>query len=170
MKELREIKIITAGKSAEIQKKLFELDEGIEWTASDRDARHENEPFLIVHKWGQLGFIRDEEEFFEHPYKLVPGYAILDLKKEDMGKLKWTPIGDIDKIFYVPHSDKMQKSTEKFKPFQRVLCRDNYESKWTPDFFAIYHDDEPNHRFECVGHYWKYCIPFKGNEHLAGKV
>ena len=44
-----------------------------------------------------------------------------------------------------------------FKPFEKVLVRDSYDDVWIASFFNV---------TTCVT--WKFCIPYKGNEHLLG--
>jgi hypothetical protein len=53
-----------------------------------------------------------------------------------------------------------------FKPFDKVLVRDNDEQLWTADFFGFY--SKKPYPFSCVSHYSNQCIPFDGNEHLLG--
>ena len=57
----------------------------------------------------------------------------------------------------------------KFKPFDRVLGRDDVHSEWMPDIFRDYNDDETS-CFPYCCFYDKYalCIPYEGNEHLVG--
>lgn len=56
-----------------------------------------------------------------------------------------------------------------FKPFDKVLVRDNSESKWVPDIFRYYDDNYPkDYPYRCCANDYKYCIPYEGNEHLVG--
>lgn len=54
-----------------------------------------------------------------------------------------------------------------FKPFDKVLVRDNENMKWNCSLFSFYNGDciSP---FLCVDTYHNYCIPYEGNEHLLG--
>ena len=53
----------------------------------------------------------------------------------------------------------------KFKPFQQVLVRDEENQEWAADIFSHVKDEG----YMCAGDaWWKYCIPFSGNEHLLG--
>ncbi len=54
-----------------------------------------------------------------------------------------------------------------FIPFGKVLVRDEIEEQWDIDFFSHYECRE-SHPYHCIGHYWKRCIPYEGNEHLFG--
>lgn len=61
-------------------------------------------------------------------------------------------------------------SEHKFKPFEKVLCRDYKDSVWDVDFFGfkVKNETETSFRYRCIGNIYKYCIPYKGNEHLLG--
>ena len=54
------------------------------------------------------------------------------------------------------------------KPFTYVLCRDSGNECWRVDILVRY-DKTENLEFPYIGFRstWKYCIPYKGNEHLA---
>lgn len=58
-----------------------------------------------------------------------------------------------------------QKQEHEFKPFDRVICRDDY-SEWFVDMFS--HIDG-NGSFACIGSVWKYCLPYNDQTaHLLG--
>lgn len=61
------------------------------------------------------------------------------------------------------------KPEHKFKPFEKVLVRDFKSNEWLPNLFG-YKDLTSNneHKYICVSCAWRYCIPYKGNEHLLG--
>ena len=52
-----------------------------------------------------------------------------------------------------------------FKPFDKVIVRDDKVHTWCADFYS--HRAE-NTRHVTVGGSWKYCIPYEGNEYLIG--
>ena len=61
-----------------------------------------------------------------------------------------------------------EKNVYEFKPFDKVLVRDDKNKNWLPKFFEKYTNSE-DYRFRCMnGTPWKYCIPYEGNEHLLG--
>lgn len=53
------------------------------------------------------------------------------------------------------------------KPFDKVLVRDYYGSKWRANFFS-HMTGAKSLPFSCGGFEWRYCIPYEGNEHLLG--
>ena len=52
-----------------------------------------------------------------------------------------------------------------FKPFDKVLVRDNKSDNWRVNLFSHKNVNEP---YYCVYASWHYCIPYEGNEHLLG--
>lgn len=64
--------------------------------------------------------------------------------------------------------EKVKKPEHEFKPFDKVLVRDNSRDYWRIDFFSHMNRDRNNVPFCCLNDYWAICIPFEGNEHLVG--
>lgn len=68
--------------------------------------------------------------------------------------------------------EKQAKEQPAFKPFDKVLVRDNKEDKWKPAFFVKISNNEKL-PYNCVslvsGHNssYKYCIPYEGHENFA---
>ena len=66
------------------------------------------------------------------------------------------------------HSNPEKTGKEcELKPFDKVLVRDYYGSKWRANFFS-HMTGEESLPFSCGGLEWRYCIPYEGNEHLLG--
>ena len=57
------------------------------------------------------------------------------------------------------------KTEYQFKPFERVLVRDNRNEAWRAAFFSYINEYK---RYVTTSMAWKYCIPYKGNESLLG--
>ncbi len=56
-----------------------------------------------------------------------------------------------------------------FKPFDKVLVRDDKYDAWKADFFSNYDESNEYTTYVCVGDFfYKFCIPYEGNEHLLG--
>lgn len=55
-----------------------------------------------------------------------------------------------------------------FKPFDKVLVRDDEDDVWKADYFSHYEEGDKIAPYVCVGSYYKLCIPYEGNEHLLG--
>lgn len=57
------------------------------------------------------------------------------------------------------------KPKVELKPFDKVLVRNDKEDQWSANIFSYQVRDI----FHCLGEgYWRYCIPYAGNEHLLG--
>lgn len=59
-----------------------------------------------------------------------------------------------------------------FKPFDRVLVRNNVAEKWQARYYSSYESwsDRPYHTTSGFVHTFIYCIPYEGNEDKLGKV
>lgn len=55
-----------------------------------------------------------------------------------------------------------------FKPFDKVLVRDDEEDVWKADYFSHYEEGDKIAPYVCVGSYFRQCIPYEGSEHLLG--
>lgn len=77
----------------------------------------------------------------------------------------------IDKHGYVWNKEKLElcEKEHEFKPFDRVLVRAEYDTQWFATLFSHIDENHPGYKYGCCdGGYWKYCIPYEGNEHLLG--
>lgn len=66
-----------------------------------------------------------------------------------------------------------EKREEKFKPFDRVLCKYTANDPWRPGIYAntVYDEKEDCDIYYILGHgYMRICIPYEGNEHLNGRI
>lgn len=59
------------------------------------------------------------------------------------------------------------KSTYNFKPFDKVLVRNDDNWKWNGELFLRYVEDN-KFQYECLTTSYSQCIPYEGNEHLLG--
>lgn len=71
---------------------------------------------------------------------------------------------------YNPETLKVEpvKPTCPFKPFDKVLVRDNEEHEWYANYFSHYRGDDKDFPYACFGNFFRFCIPYEGNEHLLG--
>lgn len=138
-KRIKNIKIFVDGKSAEIQKKLFEL--GAEWSSRHRVVLFENAAFLFVSNDGKITFGTEEETFVCYHGKEVKADEVLS----------WEP----------------EKEEPTFEPFQKVLCKDG-SGRWEPNLYGYYDEETTLYPHCCLGEHYKYCIAYEGNEHLLG--
>lgn len=57
-----------------------------------------------------------------------------------------------------------KKEEHEFKPFDKVLVRNEKYHKWEINIFSNL--EETFDKYKCLRNKWKYCIPYEGNEHL----
>ena len=60
------------------------------------------------------------------------------------------------------------KKRSAFKPFDKVLCRDDIGKEWHIDLFESVLTDNSEYNYKCMVNVWKICIPYEGNELLLG--
>ena len=90
----------------------------------------------------------------------------------------WIFLDDEDGISWMPHDDgqfknesitaeaflSLESAEPEFKPFDKVLVRGDGE-RWRACLFSNITEAGV---YCASGMYWKYCIPYEGNEHLLG--
>lgn len=138
MKTLANKKVYVAGKSAEIQKKAFEL--GYSWFGNDR-VRYADEPYLFFDSKCNISHSNFMKTFYSDPKEEITAEEILAME--------------------------VKKPEEKFEPFQKVLVRDHDNEEWKPKFFEKkdqYQCEYPYFTIEELN--FKQCIDYKSNKHL----
>lgn len=55
-----------------------------------------------------------------------------------------------------------------FKPFDKVLVRDEEENVWYANYFSHYKENDEEYPYVCIDSSYRYCIPYENNEHLLG--
>lgn len=138
-KRLADTKVYVKDKSEEIQRKSFQL--GYKWDELDgQTPLYMDSPFLYFNRSGRLLFGSNMENFLKHSYEEVTADYILSLEPE-------------------PECP--------FKPFDKVLVRNDDSDAWMPKFFS-YQDDSMYYSFHSINNgEYRQCIPYEGNEHLA---
>lgn len=136
---LSDTKVYVDGKSKELQEKLFKL--GYKWNFSISSGIHnEDRPFIYIYSDMTLTWSDNMITFKNHEHKEIKADNILNLK--------------IDKEY-------------DFKPFDKVLVRDDNVDVWRIDLFNNY-NPEIIYPYKCLACHYNQCIPFEGNEHLLG--
>ena len=74
--------------------------------------------------------------------------------------------GKFERFWDKPKVKKFDPKT--FQPFDKVLAKDGFASKWTCSFFS-HMDNDVSFPVYCSGGYFKVCIPFnEETKHLVG--
>ena len=97
--------------------------------------------------------------------------------KKDLCKLRLATEEEKKQIFSALKKEGKRWDSEKkevvnlkpkveLKPFDKVLVRNDKEDQWSANIFSYQVRDN---MYYCLGEcYWRYCIPYEGNEHLLG--
>ena len=135
-KRLADTKVYVAGKSKEIQEKAFQL--GYKWEVDDgTKVQNTDHPFLFFYSNGKIRWTCSMCYFFKSNCKEVSADYFLSLEPE-------------------PECP--------FKPFDKVLVRNDGEQEWWATLFSSYRDGD---YWAIDGLRYSLCIPYEGNEHLA---
>ena len=95
----------------------------------------------------------------------APHGAEYPLLFNNKGEGVWEGYGKTEKTkLFIELPEEAPK--HEFKPFDKVLVRENNSQVWHCDFFA-YTDSVHNIHY-CVAHSGCQILPYKGNEHLVG--
>lgn len=106
---------------------------------------------------------------------LSMGYRTCFFKK-DLCKLRFATDSEKQQLFDALEKEGKRWDAEKkqivdlkpkveLKPFDKVLVRNDKEDQWSANIFSYQVRD----MFHCLGEgYWRYCIPYIGNESLLG--
>ena len=75
----------------------------------------------------------------------------------------------MDKAGYIWDGETLKKKQKiQFKPFDKVLVRDNETLKWKYAFYSYFEPFSKYHHVIAGTGAYVMCIPFEGNEHLVG--
>ena len=94
------------------------------------------------------------------------------VKVSDEERVKF--IADIEKHYRGKYNpDTLQVESVKpeypFKPFDKVMVRNDPNQKWTIDMFSYYNREDNDYPYICVGNHYCYCIPYtEQTAHLIG--
>lgn len=144
-----------------------------------------NENHVIFSHWLDHTYTSFAGKYFMKPYsdKIATLYTkhwtkenspsvakryIYDLEETNNGKLNLETL-EIETSKKQEESTKEERKQEnkehEFKPFERVLVRDDEFHKWIPDMFVKFLHNAA-YPYNCFQNNWKHCIPYEGNEKL----
>lgn len=55
---------------------------------------------------------------------------------------------------------------QEFKPFDKVLVKNEANEKWSVNMFSHYYEEDDEYPYVCLSGRYSYCIPYEGNEYL----
>ena len=153
---------------------LFPSKDNRDWSTFNKPKFKKGD--FVVSQYGTIGILngRKEEEFntdctfcsLSDSNRLIIGHAFEPARfatEEEKQKL----LIAINNNKYIWDSEKLElrKKEYQFQPFDKVLVRDDMESKWQPAFYG--YKKKTSHRM-VGGDEWNYCIPFEGTRELLG--
>lgn len=121
-KFLANTKVYVAGKSKEIQEKLFSL--GYCWhIGGSTEVKHENEPFLFIYKVHSISCTNDMCTFMRSEYREISAEEILALK---LGKHNYRPFKNKDECLAEMMKHKPFGLVEYYDLFISIISMDDY--------------------------------------------
>ena len=171
--------------SEEAKKELFDKmkEAGYKWNTNTLELEKIESQFkkgdVVVDKYGNLCLVSKVESpitivtmavlYTDGNLKIYNNSGAYRLSKE----INLASIEDRNKFYstLVKIYDKEQHKPvrQEFKPFDKVLVKNNSEDHWKTDIYLNYVEDTHNH-YRCTTGHYKLCIPYKGNEYLLGKT
>ena len=70
---------------------------------------------------------------------------------------------------YIYDKEQHKPVRQEFKPFDKVLVKNNSEDPWRADIYLNYIEDTYNH-YQCTAGRYRLCIPYESNEYLLWKT
>jgi len=146
---------------------LFSLDSKQPFIYKERPQFSQARGYCCINKFGEFG-VWNTSKCVICTDKYVPATKeqreLLFQKMKEAGYEWDADKKELKKI--QPHYD-----IRNFKPFDKVLVRDEDDGKWMAAFYSHYMYEEKDYpyQFATIGtDIYRQCIPFEGNEHLLG--
>lgn len=91
-------------------------------------------------------------------------YSLYAVESSEVGKVEFLNEDEYEQVFL---DDILSIMDYNFKPYDKVLVRDNNGARWNPKLFAFHNVDyDKDYPFETTdGGFFRYCIPY--DEDLA---
>lgn len=174
--------------SEEAKKELFDkmAEAGYRWNADTLELERTRPKFkegdVVIDKMGDLSLLSKVEDdnfakilavLFTNGGLMIHGSKAVE---RDISMTTLASIKDRNRFFsaLVKEGYKYDKEQHKlikqeFKPFDKVLVRNNTDEKWSINLFSYYEEEDQAFPYVCVSGRYEHCIPYEGNEHLVGK-
>jgi hypothetical protein len=137
---------------------------------------------LFYNKLQNKGYFWNDETNSLEKYKFKIGDRIQDKATKqiytiyDIEHDKYKTCKNIPCYLYAEYQDNYELYQEKFdittlKPYDKVLVRVQDSDQWEPQLFSCLNNDSSIYCYKTIligGFSIKQCIPYEGNEHLAG--
>ena len=171
--------------SEEAKKKLFDkiAEAGYKWNSETLELEKKpifKEGDIVVDEAGNLYLVRCQNETYTQFYFMLyiqrnsfVANTITTFTKEHFFRLANNEETEhlkrvLKSKFYILDTANHCLVKNEPKPFDKVLIRDNENEKWSINLFSYYDKEELNFPYICINGSYRYCISYKGNEHLLG--
>ena len=172
--------------SEEAKKKLFDkmTEAGYRWNADTLELEKIELKFkegdVIIDNQGNLCLVSEEcNNFLITPAILYTDNILMIYNsgtiKRNIQMATLASIKDRNKLFsalaregYKYDKEQHKLVKQEFKPFEKVLVRDDTNKEWSIDLFSYYDEENENFPYVCMHIHYRYCIPYEGNEYLLG--
>ena len=171
--------------SEEAKKELFDkmAEAGYRWNADTLELERTMPKFkegdVVIDEMGDLSLLSKVEDdnfakilavLFTNGGLMIHGSKAVE---RDISMTTLASIKDRNRFFsaLVKEGYKYDKEQHKlikqeFKPFDKVLVRNNTDEKWRINLFSRYDEKDKEYPFICMDNHYRYCTPYKGNEYL----
>lgn len=153
--------------SEEAKKELF-IKMGIAgytWNANTLELEKIKPKFkegdILINKNTNTLFLYNSNTFIDGN---VPDSSLELASEEDRNKF----YSFINKLGYKYDKEQHKLTKQTFKPFDKVLVRNDTNEKWSINLFSYYDEENKHCPYFCLDGRYIYCIPYEGNEYVLG--
>lgn len=170
--------------SEEAKKELFDkmAEAGYKWNADTLELEKLELKFkeddIVSSKKGNLYLVLNTNNNTIHLLTLLYkegnfiGYNTFSMTSEDLTlateKERNKFYSALVKEGYKYDKEQHKLIKQEFKPFDKVLVRDNDTDPWRIDIYLGYEEENNVCRYRCARMNYRFCIPYEGNEYLLG--
>lgn len=170
--------------SEEAKKELFDKmkEAGYKWNANTLELEKIKSQFkegdVVVDKGSNLCLVSKVEDsttiivnavlYINGTLRIYNSNTVIRLSKE----ITLASIKDRNKFYstlvregYIYYKEQHKLVRQEFKPFDKVLVKNNSEDPWKTDIYLNY-VESTYYNYRCTTDYYKICIPYEGNEYL----
>ena len=171
--------------SEEAKKELFDkmAEAGYRWNADTLELERTMPKFkegdVVIDEMGDLSLLSKVEDdnfakilavLFTNGGLMIHGSKAVE---RDISMTTLASIKDRNRFFsalvkegYKYNKEQHKLIKQEFKPFDKVLVRNNTDEKWRINLFSRYDEKDKEYPFICMDNHYRYCTPYKGNEYL----
>ena len=153
--------------SEEVKKELFDKmkEAGYKWNADTLELEKIKPKFkegdILINKNTNTLFLYSSNTFMDCN---VPDSSLELASEEDRNKF----YSFIKKVGYKYDKEQHKLTKQTFKPFDKVLVRNDTNEKWSINLFSYYDEENKHCPYFCLDGRYIYCIPYEGNEYVLG--